>query len=188
MTEPYILIFIAFLVSGGNYFLWLLVFDEAFEQRMHSYQGLLKSQLLEENEEFVNQMEGIIELDPEAVDVIGFGDSWKSKLSTVTNLRLQAESLKDRTVYVYYFSIASILFSAIGIAAPMGIRITQNFTLYFTAISWWIIITSILLMLGLLLIYQLIELKTIPKPNGRAIKNESIFSKIINNLRERSRR
>jgi hypothetical protein len=164
------------------------VFDEEFEHRMHSYQGLLKTHLLEENEEFVNQMESIIELDPDAVDVMGFGDSWKSKLSTVNKLRLQSESLKDRTVYVYYFSIASILFSAVGIAAPKGIRITQSFTLYFTAISWWIVISSILLMLGLLLIYQLIELKTIPKPNGRAIRNESIFSKIINDLRERSRR
>jgi hypothetical protein len=188
LTEPYILILIALLVSVGNYSLWWLVFDEEFDRRLQVYQGALKTQLVRENEEFVTQMQGIIELDPEAVEVMGFGDNWKSKLSTVDRLRLQAESLKDRAVYVYYVSIVSILFSTMGIGVPQGIRITQSFTLYFTAISWWVIIASVLLMLGLLLIYQLIELKTVPKPQGKAIKNESLFSKTINNLRERSKR
>jgi hypothetical protein len=188
LTEPYILILIALLVSVGNYFLWWLVFDEEFEQRLHVYQDALKSQLVRDNEEFVSQMQGIIELDPEAVEVVGFGDSWKAKLSTVDRLRLQADSLKDRAIYVYYVSIISILFATMGIGVPQGIRITQSFTLYFTAISWWVIIFSVLMMLGLLVIYQLIELKTVPKTQGTAIKNDSIFSKTINNLRERSKR
>ena len=187
MTEPSILIVIALLLSIGNYFLWWLIFDDEFEQRVQTYQDALKNRLVRENEEFVSQMQGIIELDPEAAEVVGFGDSWKEQLSSVDRLRIQSESLKDRAVYVYYVSIIAILFAAIGIGVPDGIRITQSFTLYMTAISWWVIISGVLLMLGLLTIYQLLELRTVPKTEGTAIKNESAFSKIISNLRNRSR-
>ncbi len=85
MSEPYILILIALILSVGNYFLWWLIFDDEFEHRLQTYQDALKSQLVKENEEFVNQMQGIIELDPEAIEVVGFGDNWKKQLEAPTS-------------------------------------------------------------------------------------------------------
>ena len=185
MNEPYILILIALILSVGNYFLWWLIFDDEFEQRLQTYQEVLKSQLMKDNEEFVNQMQGIIELDPEAVEVVGFGEKWKEQLGSVNKLRVESETLKDRAVWVYYFSLFSILLSTVGIALPGGIRITESFTLYITAISWWVIVIGLLLMVGLLTLYQLIELKTVPKTQGQPIKNESSISKTLSNLRKR---
>lgn len=183
MSEPYILILNALLLSVGNYVLWWLLFDDEFEHRLSTYTEVLRGQLVRENEEFVSQMQGIIELDPEAVEVMGFGEKWNEQLAKVDKLRTDSEILKERIVYVYYVAIVAILFATGGIALPDGIQITQGFTLYFTAISWWIVVVDVLLMVGLLVIYQLIELKSVPKTQGQAIKNESIISRTINNLR-----
>lgn len=187
MSEPYILIFNALLLSVGNYFIWWLLFDEEFEQRLSTYSEVLKGQLVKENEEFVSQMQGIIELDPEAVEVVGFGDKWKERLDQVDKLRNNSEVLKTRIVYVYYVAIAAIVFATGGIALPEGIRVTQNFTLYMTAISWWVVLIDVLLMVGLLIIYQLIEIKTVPKTQGKAIKNEGLITQTLNNLRSRGK-
>ncbi len=187
MSEPYILIFIALLLSVGNYLIWWLLFDEEFDHRLNTYQEVLRGQLVRENEEFVSQMKGIIELDPEAVEVVGFGEKWKEQVSGVDKLRTESESLKEKVVWVYYVSIFSILVSAIGIALPDGIKITQEFTLYITAISWWVVMSGVLLMVGLLVLYQLIEIKSIPKTEGTPIKNESLFSRTLSSLRNRGK-
>ncbi len=187
MSEPYILILIALLLSVGNYVLWWLLFDSEFEHRLSTYHDVLKGQLVQENEEFVSQMQGIIELDPEAVEVMGFGDKWNQQLGRVDKLRNDSEVLRSRVVYVYYVAIASIVFATAGIAIPNGIQITQSFTLYMTAISWWIAVTGVLLMVGLLLIYQLIEIKSVPKTQGKPIKNESVLSRTLSNLRGRDK-
>ncbi len=178
---------IALLLSVGNYLIWWLLFDEEFEQRLDTYQEVLRGQLVQENEEFVTQMQGIIELDPEAAEVVGFGAKWKEQVSGVDKLRSESESLKEKIVWVYYVSIFSILVSAIGIAVPTGIKITQEFTLYITAISWWVVVSGVLLMVGLLVLYQLIELKSIPKTEGTPIKNESLFSRTLSSLRNRGK-
>ena len=187
MSEPYILIVIALILSGGNYFLWWLIFDEEFEHRIQTYQEALKARLMRENEDFVNQMQGIIELDPEAIEVVGFGEKWQTQLESVNKLRDESENLKDQSVWIYYVSIIAILLASLGIAVPGGIRITQNFTLYITSISWWVIVSGVLLMVGLLTLYQLIELKTVPKTQGTPIKNESVISRTISNLRTRGK-
>ena len=187
MSEPYILILIALILSAGNYALWWLIFDDEFEHRLQTYQDALKSQLVKENEEFVNQMQGIIELDPEAIEVVGFDEKRQFQLGSANKLRNESEILKDQSVWVYYVSIIAILLAAIGIAVPDGIRITQDFTLYITAISWWIIVGGVLLMMGLLTLYQLIELKSVPKTQGTPIKNESAISRTIANLRNRNK-
>ncbi len=185
MSEPYILIINALILSVGNYVLWWLIFDDEFEQRIQVYQEALKSQLMKENEDFVNQMQGIIELDPEAIEVVGFGEKWKAQLGSVNKLRNESEILKDQSVWVYYVSLVAILLAAIGIAVPDGIRITQDFTLYITAISWWAIVGGVILMMGLLILYQLIELKSVPKTQGTPIRNESAIAKTLKNLRNR---
>ena len=187
MSEPHILIIIALVMSVGNYFLWWLIFDEEFEHRLQTYQEVLKSQLMKENEEFVNQMQGIIELDPEAIEVVGFGEKWQQELGKTNKLRTESELLKDQSVWVYYVSIVAILLAALGIALPEGIRVTQSFTLYITAISWWVIVIGVLLMMGLLTLYQLIELKSVPKTQGTPIKNESAISRVLSNLRNREK-
>ena len=187
MSEPYILIIIALVLSVGNYVLWWLIFDDEFEHRIQTYQEVLKSQLMRENEEFVNQMQGIIELDPEAIEVVGFGEKWQQQLGSVNKLRNESEILKDQSVWVYYVSLVAILLATIGIAVPDGIRITQDFTLYVTAISWWVIVGGVLLMVGLLTLYQLIEMKSVPKTQGTPIKNESALSRTLKNLRNREK-
>ena len=187
MSEPYILIINALVLSVGNYALWWLIFDEEFEHRIQTYQQVLKSQLVRENEDFVNQMQGIIELDPEAIEVVGFGENWQKQLGSVNKLRTESEILKDQSVWVYYVSLVAILLAVIGIAVPDGIRITQDFILYVTAISWWVIIGGVLLMVGLLVLYQLIELKSVPKTQGTPIKNESPIARTLKNLRNRGK-
>ena len=42
MTEPYILILNALLLSVGNYFIWWLLFDEEFEHRLSTYTEVLE--------------------------------------------------------------------------------------------------------------------------------------------------
>ncbi len=106
---------------------------------------------------------------------------------SANKLRNESEILKDQSVWVYYVSIIAILLAAIGIAVPDGLRITQDFTLYITAISWWIIMGGVILMMGLLTLYQLIELKSVPKTQGTPIKNESAISRTISNLRNRNK-
>jgi hypothetical protein len=171
----------------GNYVLWWLIFDEEFEHHLQTYQDAMNSQFMREHEEFGSQMQGIIELDPEALEVVGFGEKRQTQLESGNKLRTQSEALKDRVVFVYYVSLIAILFSTMGIVIPQGIRITQGFTLYFTAISWWIIVIGVFLMVGLLTLYQLIELKSVPKTQGTPIKNESIISRTISNLRNRGK-
>jgi len=70
---------------------------------------------------------------------------------------------------------------------PAGIQITQTFTFYFTALSWWTVMVDLVLMLGLLTHYQLIELRTVPKTEGTAISGDSGFQKIITSLRKRGK-
>ncbi|MBT5642772.1 hypothetical protein HOJ44_06605, partial [Candidatus Bathyarchaeota archaeon] len=94
MIEPYILILIALLLSGGNYTMWWLLFDEDFDSRLRTYQSTQRNRMMREDQEFVIKMQGIIELDPEAIDVIGFGDKWQDKIDSVDKLRHESETLK----------------------------------------------------------------------------------------------
>lgn len=187
MSESYILILNALILSMGNYILWWLIFDEEFEHLLETCQDSIKSQHMRENEEIVGQMQGIIELDPEAVGVLDYDEKGPNHFGGANKLRIQSNLLKERVVWVYYVSLIAILFATIGIAIPNGVPITQSFTLYLTAISWWIIIIGVFLMVSLLTMYQLIELKSVPKTQGTPIKNESIISRTISNLRKRGK-
>ena len=187
MTEPYILILIALLLSGGNYAIWWLLFDDEFDSRLRTFQSTQRNRMIPKNEEFVSQMQGIIELDPEAMEVVGFGEKWQEKIDGVDRLRHESETLKTRIVWVYYVAIFSIVLASLGVTMPAGIQITQIFTFYFTALSWWTVMVGLVLMLGLLTHYQLIELRTEPKTEGTAISGDSSFQKIISSLRKRGK-
>ena len=187
MTEPYILILIALLLSGGNYAIWWLLFDDEFDSRLRTFQSTQRNRIIPKNEEFVSQMQGIIELDPEAMEVVGFGEKWQEKIDGVDRLRHESETMKTRIVWVYYVAIFSIVLASLGATMPAGIQITQIFTFYFTALSWWTVMVGLVLMLGLLTHYQLIELRTEPKTEGTAISGDSSFQKIISSLRKRGK-
>lgn len=185
MIEPYILVFSAVILSMGNFCLWWLLFDSEFNQRMEIYEAAYREQMKNENEAFVSKMKGIIELDPEAVEVAGFGDTWREKLEGVSKLRKEAQDMRRRTVWVYYFALGAILFAAIGLAIPNGISITSEFTLYLTAFSWWILVSGVLVMVGLLVHFQLIENRSVPRTEGEAIKDGSPIGSAINNIRKK---
>jgi len=87
LTEPYILILNALLLSGGNYAMWWLLFDDEFDTRLRTFQSTQRNRMTTENEEFVSQMKGIIELDPEAIEVDGFGEKRQEKIDGVDRLR-----------------------------------------------------------------------------------------------------
>ena len=163
--------------------MWWLLFDEEFDSRLRIYQSTQRNRMMQEDQEFVSKMQGIIELDPEAIDVIGFGEKWQEKIDSVDKLRHESEMLKTRIVWVYYVSIFAIVLASLGVTMPTGIQLTKTFTLYFTALSWWTVIVGLVLMLGLLTHYQLIELRTVPKTEGTPISGDSLVQRVISGLR-----
>lgn len=183
MTEPYILILIALLLSGGNYAMWWLLFDEEFDSRLRIYQSTQRNRMMKEDQDFVSKMQGIIELDPEAIDVIGFGDKWQEKIDNVDKLRHESENMKTRIVWVYYVSIVAIVLASLGVTMPAGIEATNTVTIYFTALSWWTVTVGLVIMLGLLTHYQLIEMRTVPKTEGTPISGDSLTERVISGLR-----
>ena len=62
MNSPDILILIALLLSGGNYAMWWLLFDDEFDTRLRTFQSTQRNRMMTENEEFFSQMQDIIEL------------------------------------------------------------------------------------------------------------------------------
>ncbi len=74
-----------------------------------------------ENEEFVAKMQDIIDLDPEAVEIAGFGEKWREKLENVNKLRMEADAMRKRIIWVYYFALGAILFAAVGLVVPDGV-------------------------------------------------------------------
>jgi hypothetical protein len=184
LTEPYILIIIALLLSGGNFLMWWLLFDDEFDSRIRVYQSTQRNRMMKEDQDFVTNMQGIIELDPEAMDVIGFGEKWQDKIDSVDKLRHESETLKTRIVWVYYVSIVAIVLASLGVTMPEGIELTTAFTLYFTALSWWTVIVGLVIMIGLLTHFQLIELRTVPKTEGTPISGDSLVQKVISSLRK----
>lgn len=179
------MIFSSLILSVGNFVLWWLLFDPDFTQRIDIYETSYREQMKRENEAFVNQMGGIMDLDPEAVEVAGFGETWRQKLEKVSKLREEAQNMRRRTIWVYYFSLGSILFAAIGLVIPQGVPLTDSFTLYSTAISWWILVVGVLVMIGLLVHYQLIENKSEPQTEGEPIKDDAPMQSLFGGLRKK---
>lgn len=179
------MIFSAVILSVGNFVLWWLLFDEEFSQRLEIYEEAFREQMKRENEEFVAKMQDIITLDPEAVELAGFGEKWKEKIETVSKLREEAQSMRRRTVWVYYFALGTILFAAVGLVVPRGVVLSDSFTLYSTSVSWWVLVVGVLVMVGLLVHYQLIENKSQPRTEGEPIKDDSSVQSLIGGVRDK---
>jgi len=185
LIEPYILIVLAMILSASNSLLWWILFDEGFNQRLELDAEARRERMKKENEEFISKMQGIIELDPDAVEVVGFGETWKKELAEINMLKEEAKRLQRRTVWVNYFTLATIIFAAVGLKLPDGVSITDSFTLYFTAISWWMLIIGVQVIIGLLIHYQLIKNRSEPRPEGEAINDYSTLDSIIRWLKSR---
>ena len=87
----------------GNFTLWWLLFDDEFKQRIEIYEEAYREQMKRENEEFVDKMQDIIELDPEAVELTGFGNKWHENLECISKLREEAQDMRKRTVCILIF-------------------------------------------------------------------------------------
>jgi len=168
LIEPYIIVLSSVILAACNFALWMLLFDEEFYHLLESHEGRVREQLRRENEEFVEKMKGILELDPEAVEVVGFGENWKKRLERINNLKREVEDLRRRTVWVYYWGIASLFTASTGLLLPKGLEI-GGFTLYPTALGWWLLVIGVLVMVGLLVHYQVIENTIQPTPQGKPI-------------------
>jgi hypothetical protein len=185
LNEPYILISISIILSVGNFGLWWLLFDEDFTKRLEIYEVAHREQMKQENEEFMSKMQDVIELDPEAIEIAGFGEKWKEKLESVNKLKDEAQTMRRRTVWVYYSALAAIFFAAGGLALPGGVEVTTEFRLYFTAVSWWVLVTGVLILVGLLVHYQIIENKSEPRTEGEPIRDDSGLQSVTSGLRKK---
>lgn len=159
MLEPYVLFLLAVAMSVSHALVFRLSLDDRFEARFESYKEAQRASMVAENEEFVKSMKGIIDLDPEAVEVLGFGEKWKQRLLSIDEMKGERERLEKKVHVVYYFTFVSVVFSGGGLVFKEGLRLPLGYTLYFTSFSWWILLGGLLAMLYLLLEYQLIERK-----------------------------
>jgi hypothetical protein len=159
VLEPHILILLAVVMSISHALIFRFTFDDGFEQRFNSYREAQKETMVKENQEFVKTMKGIIDLDPEAVEVMGFGEKWKQRLIGIDEMKGERERLEKKVHAVYYFTFVSVVFSGGGLVFKEGLGLPLGYTLYFTSFSWWILLGGLLTLLYLLLEYQLIERK-----------------------------
>jgi len=159
LFEPYILILLAVVMSVSHALIFRLTFDDGFEQRFNSYREAQKGLMVKENQEFVQTMKGIIDLDPEAVEVMGFGEKWKQRLISIDEMKGERERLEKKVHVVYYFTFVSVVFSGGGLVFKEGLGLPLGYILYSTSFSWWILVGGLLAVLYLLLEYQLIERK-----------------------------
>ncbi|MCW4051373.1 MAG: hypothetical protein NWE89_16750 [Candidatus Bathyarchaeota archaeon] len=189
MIESYILILLAVVMAVGHFAIFRLVFDDDFDQRFTWYQGMVKNSMVNENTEFVNTMQDIIELDPTAVEMVEFGDKWRETLAAMEVMKRKRLSLEGKIHVVYYPLIASLLFSTAGLSLPQGLTLPFSVTFYPTSIGWWLLIIGLALNINFLVQYQIFERK-LSKPPGPDINplaqkidsGASIFDKTIGRL------
>ena len=158
MLEPYILILLAVAMSVSHALVFRLSFDDQFEAKFESYKEAQRANMVAENEEFVRNMKGIIELDPAAVEVMGFGEKWKQRLLSIDDVKVQRNQLERKIHVVYYFTISSVVFAGVGLVLG-GVRLPFGYTFHVTSLSWWLLLGGLLSMLYLLVEYQLVERK-----------------------------
>ena len=157
LKEPYILIANAVIMMIGNFLMFRLAFDDEFEERFTRYQNQVKERMISENERFVTTMRGIIELDPESIEVMGFREKWNKHLEIIDIMKEQRDRLETRVQIVYFPLLVSILFATAGLAVPGGLRVPYVGTVYLTSFSWWLLALALLLMLWMLLQHYLLE-------------------------------
>ena len=154
ILEPASVLLLLSLLLPLTVFFAALLLAISFTAR--SYKEAQRASMVKENEEFVRSMKGIIDLDPEAVEVMGFGEKWKQRLLSMDDVKLQRSQLERKVHVVYYFTIASVVFAGAGLVLG-GVRLPLGYTFYVTSLSWWLLLGGLLAMLYLLVEYQLVE-------------------------------
>ena len=157
MLEPYILILLAVVMSVSHAAIFRLTFNDGFEARFEQYREAQKALMVKENEEFIQKMKGIIDLDPEAVEAMGFEEKWNQMLAGVDEMKAERAKLANRIHVAYYFTFASVVLSGGALAYTGGLVLPLGYTLYLTSFSWWLLLGGLLATLYLLLEYQLVE-------------------------------
>jgi hypothetical protein len=156
VLEPYILILLSVAMSVSHALIFRLSFDDSFEARFEAYKEAQRASMVKENQDFVRSMKGIIDLDPEAVEVMGFGEKWKQRLLSMDDVKVLRSKLERKIHIVYYFTIASVVFAGIGLVLG-GVQLPFGYTFYVTSLSWWLLLGGLMSMLYLLVEYQLVE-------------------------------
>ncbi len=156
MSEPQILVALSALTAVSHAALFHLLFED-FGPRLDLFQTFQRRSMVAENQEFVSSMSGVIEVDPEAAEVVGFGEQWRRKLTFIDSLHDQRQALSLSIANVYYVLIISIFLAAIGQIYPMGVTLPYRGTIYFTSLSWWLLLAGLLLMLYYLFQYQSLD-------------------------------
>lgn len=183
------MISIAVIMAVSNYLLFKLVFDDDFDNRFARFQSSYRSKMVRENQEFVRTMKDIIELDPEAIELVGFGEKWRQRLESIDALKMERDNLEQFVPNVYFVLISSIVFSGAGLMWPNGIHLPFNIVFFVTSIGWWLTLGGLLVIFWILLQHFIIEMKMIiPEstidlaPKQGAISNGAFMSKIRQQL------
>jgi hypothetical protein len=112
MNEAFILILESMIVAMINFFVFSLIFKDDFDLRFNRYQGRVKNLMAQESNRLVETMKPIIELDPDAVERIGFGDKWRSMIEALNKVKKDKLSFEALIKKVYYPVIGSVAVSA----------------------------------------------------------------------------
>jgi len=157
LIEAYILVVLTLVLTIGHFLLFQIVLKSDYETKLRRYQAFMKNRLYEINKEFVDKMQDIIELDPEAIELLGFGDTWRRSLASIQEIDKRTKKIWRDQLYVYIVILPALFSAVSAILWPAPIKMPSGYRLYFTSISWWFILFTFIAMIVILARYQKIE-------------------------------
>lgn len=157
MIEAYILVVLTLVLTVGHFLLFHIVLKSDYETKLRRYQAFMKNRLYEVNKEFVDKMQDIIELDPEAIELLGFGDIWRRSLASIQEIDKRTKKIWRDQLYVYIVILPALFSAVAALLWPAPIKMPSGYRLYLTSVSWWFILFTFLAMIVILARYQKIE-------------------------------
>ena len=157
MIEAYILVVITLVLTIGHFLLFHIVLRSDYETKLRRYEAFMKNRLYEVNKEFVDKMQDIIELDPEAIELLGFGDTWRRSLASIQEIDRRTKKIWHDQLYVYLVIIPALMSAVSALLWPAPMVLPSGYRLYFTSVSWWFILFTFIAMIIILTRYQKIE-------------------------------
>lgn len=182
MNESYVLILNAVVLSVGNFALWRLLFDENFVERLNFSEIIYTDQV---NNVDSKQADDLDDSNNVIQDYIKPENMIENSNLIKKRVSIEARALQQRTIWVYYFTLGVILFATVGLLIPKGVVISSASTIYMTSISWWILVSGVLCMLGLLVHFQLIEQKMSKPAEGERIRGNTGIKSLIDLLKSK---
>ena len=157
MIEAYILVVLTLVLTVGHFLLFHIVLKSDYETKLARYQAFMKNRLYEVNKEFVDKMQDIIELDPEAIELLGFGDTWRRSLASIQEIDKRTKKIWRDQLYVYIVILPALFSAVSALLWPTPMVLPSGYRLYYTSISWWFILFTFIAMIVILARYQKIE-------------------------------